>query len=815
VRRPLQPREPLWEIVDEEGALLERVVQRLTERLGQRSHEEPVGDYDADLVTLRDQVAEAKPEDVAALVAQMIRVGAMSERRRRVQEAPVDLATPYFAHLRLRVADAPARDILVGKRSFVDRAAGVTIVDWRDAPISRVYYRYEQGDDFDEELPGGHREGVVEVRRNVSISPAPPGTAQRVRLGVGVLRRVGAPEGTALLDATGQWWALEGEAVPVLSGGQGAAARPPASARGGRSSGERGRRGGGSGLGGARSQFAARTDTLLPEIAALIDPAQFDLITQPSSGLVVIQGGAGSGKTTVALHRVAYLNFADSHTFRAERLLVLVSSEALVRYVARVLPSLGVHAVRVTTVRSWLGHQRRRLLPGKRYTDETPAAVARLKKHPALLSLLERWVRAKCEALTASLQPVLAAATPADAEAVRAAWERTAELPLAKRPAQLGRWLKGPAGGALLAAPTRHRLEGWLRGAGGRAGDVRGEWGELFTDLGVLERHFSAHAPGEFRAAELADVVAWCTALQSDPRDGAVDVDEPERSSPVDGGSLVGATLSEDGAVAGRWDVEDDAVLLRLHQLICGGLDVTYEHVALDEAQDLSAMELRVLLDVATARQSITISGDVAQRVVFDNGFRGWRELLADAGVRDAVEIQPLAIGYRSTAQVMEVAHHILGPLAPAVAPRAVRSGAPVELHTFVDVGEQVAFLGDALRSLVDREPDASVALLARYPETADLYFDALRRAEVPRLRRVKGQELSFSPGIDITEAGQVKGLEFDYVVILDATAASYPDSAQAGEVARHLLHIAVTRAAHQLWLCSVGPPSPLLPPNL
>ena len=73
------------------------------------------------------------------------------------------------------------------------------------------------------------------------------------------------------------------------------------------------------------------TDTSLGEITALIDPTQFDLISKPTSGLVVIQGGAGSGKTTIGLHRLAYLVFQDRRRFRADQMLVVVFNDALVR----------------------------------------------------------------------------------------------------------------------------------------------------------------------------------------------------------------------------------------------------------------------------------------------------------------------------------------------------------------------------------------------------------------------------------------------------------------------------------------------------
>ena len=69
-------------------------------------------------------------------------------------------------------------------------------------------------------------------------------------------------------------------------------------------------------------------------------------------------------------------------------------------------------------------------------------------------------------------------------------------------------------------------------------------------------------------------------------------------------------------------------------------------------------------------------------------------------------------------------------------------------------------------------------------------------------LRRVRAQEFSFRPGVEVTDVRQVKGLEFDYVIPLDVNAATWPATVES----RHLLHIGATRATHQLWLVSTGP---------
>jgi DNA helicase-2/ATP-dependent DNA helicase PcrA len=108
-------------------------------------------------------------------------------------------------------------------------------------------------------------------------------------------------------------------------------------------------------------------------------------------------------------------------------------------------------------------------------------------------------------------------------------------------------------------------------------------------------------------------------------------------------------------------------------------------------------------------------------------------------------------------------------------------------------------------------EPSASVAVVSRYPEQADVYYEGLKRGEVPYLRRIAEQDFPFKPGIDVTDVRQVKGLEFDYVIAVEVTDAAYPID----DEARHLLHICATRAAHQLWILTTARPSPLIPEEL
>ena len=112
--------------------------------------------------------------------------------------------------------------------------------------------------------------------------------------------------------------------------------------------------------------------------------------------------------------------------------------------------------------------------------------------------------------------------------------------------------------------------------------------------------------------------------------------------------------------------------------------------------------------------------------------------------------------------------------------------------------------------AFVTRDADAcwrvftDVALLTSW-------VPGLRRAEIPSLRRIRAQEFAFRPGVDVSEIRQAKGLEFDYVVLVDVNANTFGID----DESRHLFHIGATRAAHQLWLIVTGTPSRLLPSDL
>jgi DNA helicase IV len=274
---------------------------------------------------------------------------------------------------------------------------------------------------------------------------------------------------------------------------------------------------------------------------------------------------------------------------------------------------------------------------------------------------------------------------------------------------------------------------------------------------------------------------------------------DAERTVALDGEALDARTPE---ALAGTLDVEDLAILMFLRAWRSGKGARALAHLVVDEAEDVSLFELFVMGRQLGKARSVTVAGDEGQQTT--SSFGGWPEMLAALGAERAPTCR-LETTYRCPAPVARLAHAILGPIAPGAPPRAGRGGVPVGRFDFPTDAHAHLFLAGAVRDLLEREPRASIAVVARGPEVARAVYRLLE--DLPEARLVLDGAFSFRPGADVTDVESVKGLEFDYVIVPDASASTYP----ADDESRRRLHVAVTRASHQLWIATVGTPSPLV----
>lgn len=278
-------------------------------------------------------------------------------------------------------------------------------------------------------------------------------------------------------------------------------------------------------------------------------------------------------------------------------------------------------------------------------------------------------------------------------------------------------------------------------------------------------------------------------------------VTDKERLVPVDRLSLDHGTPMHD---ASSIDIEDYAVLFELDRMRASlrGRDPTpvgrlYDCIVVDEAQEFSPLELKLIGRCLAPGGTWIVAGDAEQQIDEGAHFRSWEQSMEDLGVRDYERVT-LEIGYRCPPEVTAFARSLRHE-------GRARASSNVDVTSFPSLFHLCTWLVEELRKLREKDRTASIVVVCRTP-----FFAArLHRTLAPALpcRHALDGIAASKPGISITSVEQVKGLEFDYVIVPDASDALYPATPRA----RKELYVEVTRARWELRLACVGAPTKLV----
>jgi len=548
---------------------------------------------------------------------------------------------------------------------------------------------------------------------------------------------------------------------------------------------------------------ASRTPRMR-DVLATIQADQDAVVRAPSRGALVVDGGPGTGKTVVALHRTAYLLYSDPRLgHRRGGVLFVGPSRPYLAYVADVLPSLGEEGVLTCTLSDLVpegaaaGPERdpraAELKASGRLVDAVLGAVAAFERPPAAgLAIETPWVELELGPDDWAVAFEAGRGIPHN-EARTAVWEELLEL--------IGEQLREAIddeafdhSGASTAALRRVLLRDE-----GLAAAFTQAWplldpvalvAELWSSPGALRKAAPWLSDDDVTRLRRADTRAWTTsdlplldaarqrigdpeaARRAQRREAAMAAQRERMDRVVD--EMLAADDSEMKVMSilcgqdARNSLVDEAELPAADPDLLAG---PFAHVVVDEAQELTDAEWRMLLRRCPSR-SLTIVGDRAQA---RHGFReSWEDRLHRIGLED-LAVATLTVNYRTPAEVMEVAEPVIRAVLPdANVPSAVRrSGVPVQVGAVSELVPIVSAWLDA--------HDDGIACVIGMP-------GAPGPAALPDSPRVR----SLSPEL-------AKGLEFDLVVLLDADAGG-ADAGAAGAVDRY---VAMTRATQQLVVLS------------
>ena len=479
-----------------------------------------------------------------------------------------------------------------------------------------------------------------------------------------------------------------------------------------------------------------RREGRMRDIVATIQSDQYRLITAEPEGALVIQGGPGTGKTAVGLHRASWLLF--THREQLRRVLVVGPNPTFMDYVSHVLPALGEEAVEQRAVTE--------LLDGADVGREEARDVALLKADTRLREVIARAVELSVkpapEELVLYADGVFVSVRERE---VRALLEDALE-----------------SGLALQQARERFRMS-LLRRFYERYGELLGPQAlRSFDDLeralrrnGFLTKYLDRVLPLP-RADKLVARLLTSPAALAESADGVFERDEQKlllRDRPKRVSDL-------------RWS-EHDLPLLDEARVLLEGAPRAYGHVIVDEAQDLSPMQL-LAISRRAVDGSLTMLGDVAQ-ATGPVTYRHWEELGPYLPEESEMTIEELRHAYRVPAEIMELALPLLDRIAPDVEPPiAYRQGGAPPKVVEVDVADLVPA---ALREWTAlAELDGLMAIIAPRSLLAELVVPAL----TPR---------------------EAKGLEFDHVAVVEPALIAE----EGGEQGLRELYVALTRPTKTL----------------
>lgn len=649
------------------------------------------------------------------------------ERRQALRKGQPE---PYFGRLDFQENGKPEpTPLYIGKVGFDREEAGEhpMVIDWR-APVASMFYSFTGGNDpASYEAPEGIVEGLVYLKRNVVIRKQ-------------ILERV-----SDAYNRDGGGLAVSDEFLVYRLG--------------------------------------ENKDNRLRDIVSTIQAEQDKIIRAAKNTALIIQGVAGSGKTTVALHRLAFLLYQYKEQVSAEKMIIFAPNHMFLDYISDVLPELGVGDIQQRTFADWASNLLDINMTNSDTSDtlsywfETPLGQGtpdidddvrgRYKGSLRLMKLIERCV----ESLEMIALPE-GDFSPWDGSVLRREtieeWfnEEYKPYPLAKRKervlARLHRWVEME-----LKKSPAHLLKERKKKASQREKSYSGKWPK-FDPLVLYKQLFGASKTS----------VLWPKELESEI---------PEEVLKLTRKDLKNNIIRE----------EDLTPLLYFHCLmneITG--EQRFDHIVIDEAQDFSPFQV-ALLDKFVRGHSFTILGDLSQGIHAYRGIHAWEEMSSLFDEENRAYFA-LTRSYRSTMEIIEFANGILerGVASDLLAVPVFRSGDAVRLIPYSGANNREEDLRRALRHLISKGNYRTVSILTRTLREAE-ELHGLLSEEWPELHLIDGSKQTYQGGLSVLPVYLSKGLEFDAVIVADADRDHYAEKAWDAKI----MYVGCTRALHELWL--------------
>jgi DNA helicase II / ATP-dependent DNA helicase PcrA len=633
-----------------------------------------------------DHVDKANLRQAADMAS---RVGEHSiEQRRKLGRL---LESPYFGRIDVTGPETPgkgrAHPVYIGVHSFTDGESQQPLIhDWR-APISSMFYDFELGEAY-YEAPEGRIDCDVSLKRQYRIEKK-------------------------------QFRFMLESALNIQDNL-------------------------------LQEELSRASDDKLKNIVATIQRDQNAIIRNERSRTLVIQGAAGSGKTSIALHRIAYLLYKHKDTIRSSDILIISPNKVFAHYISQVLPELGEEMIRETTMEQLanelldekynfqsFAEQVTKLLGGR---DEAFAERVRFKATTRFLDQLDRYVE-HVRATNLRTNGIRIGMFTLESDWISNQFRKRA-----------GRSVNDQLNGAVNAIVEHMQYQHQKEVVGQERARVRKELRQMFNDANLKSIYKNFYS--------------W--------------IDRPEMFKQAAKGALEYA------------DVFPLVYLKVMFEGTSSRIDV--KHVVIDEMQDYTPVQYQVLATLYPTK--MTILGDRNQSVspFSSSSAESIRDVLQDA---DCVYMRK---SYRSTVEITNVAQSIIHN--PDLIP-IERHGVPPRFHSFPTQLREMEFLLERVRAFAENGHNSLGIICKTQKQAESVYRHLCSESDIQLL---DAESTIFSGGVIISTAFLAKGLEFDEIIVPFCSESEYSTVMD-----RHMLYVAVTRAMHTLAITHTGRVTPLL----
>ncbi|WP_439876357.1 HelD family protein [Bacillus mycoides] len=516
-------------------------------------------------------------------------------------------------------------------------------------------------------------------------------------------------------------------------------------------------------------------DNKLKDIVSTIQSEQNDIIRAERNLPLLIQGVAGSGKTTIALHRLAFLIYEYREQLEAERMIVFAPNSLFLDYISSVLPELGVGNISQTTFPDWA----LRLLEGSvklKKTEEKLKEAFSINRDEkkVMLGKLKGTLEFKSFIEERMIQFEKDLVPTKDFEA----WDK-AVIPVE----DVKKWMQVEYKHYPLKK-RRERLVGrmkrWIEIELKKFGETNEKKllkKEATKRLNTYMNFWPKMSPLSLynliiKSKEILEVL---------PEELVQETEKNCRKKEV--------------------YVEDLPALIYIHHRITGiEIGQKFHHVVIDEAQDFSPFQVYVLKEI-TLGNSFTILGDLSQAIYDYQGIGDWgafKEVFQETGYYE------LTRSYRSTKEIIEFANEIIknAEIPVGLATPVFRSGEDVKV---IHAEDQFTEIMKTLKHL-QNEDVKTIAVIGRTDDECRDIYEKLTNAGLT-VNVIEADQSKYEGGISVVPVYLAKGLEFDAVLLIDVDEEHYKNTKHDAK----LLYVGCTRSLHDLWIFHSGEASPLI----